>query len=852
MSDEHEHDHAARQRARALAAQQRADQQQARRQCVVERVGKDRLPAPPAGPQADRRLDEAMHKISNAASTANAVWLPALQAQLRMGNLDGFEKLYTQTTRDIASAERGLNLLERAMLHDADPSEHSDVEARLAVQHQTMLAQLIPVHNELRTLRVEADAAVARAAKGGPAAAPPMLATSASELDFGTVAIGEVSRPVTVTFANTSARFLAIDAVAVSAAGGSRSGAVPFRLGAADTRKAHLMPGEEMDLTVYFEPTTAMWPHAWLQVKASDGPVHIVRDVSLRGSTQPASASSAGARPVDAQNRAQQASDALVAGATPAVGTSADMLAAVLAAQTLTQQDTKASRQHADAILTELLARLAALRPIAVQRLAKEGSALNVFGAAADALDEWQAQLGVGARVATPVLVRRFQLAHEPLQFVLGETHDLPTLRPLYKAAPLSALAITGGVFMGGLLAAGALPIVASEASVLSFGGRMVAQRLVAWGAANPALALATTEMVIGFAVSVDPADYTWANLCEVFSDPKSAVMFLAQMLMDIMHLRMAGHSDSGMSPAPRRGAPAGGEPAALPTGRNTGARPAAPGTSGTALAAGAEPAAPTLQPTNADYAILRQRVQKLIAVRDDVARKANASLPPVRNTNEPVRPAPPSPTSVGKLPAQASQQTPAMQPTAQELAAQEHALDQQRQPAHVVGASTDAEFPPKFEKNQGELLPSRSDLAQDGGLQSTEGTRVRTLNGSLAPPSHVLLEHGPDVPLSKLRHSIEDGTKRTASKFIDRATMERTILGVLNSNEATITTWLANQPAPGRNLALNSTSDYGLIGVGFQKTASGIEARYDLRSATVVIKSTGHGNYVIQTAFPR
>ncbi len=87
------------------------------------------------------------------------------------------------------------------------------------------------------------------------------------------------------------------------------------RLGAADTRKAHLMPGEEMDLTVYFEPTTATWPHVWLQVKASDGPVHIVRDVSLRGSTQPASARSAGAKPVDAQNRAQLASDALVAGA---------------------------------------------------------------------------------------------------------------------------------------------------------------------------------------------------------------------------------------------------------------------------------------------------------------------------------------------------------------------------------------------------------------------------------------------------------------------------------------------------------------------------------------------------------
>ncbi len=502
-----------------------------------------------------------------------------------MGNLDGFENLYTQTTRDIASAERGLNLLERAMLHDADPSERSDVEARLAAQHQTMLAQLMPVYNELRTLRVEADAAVARAAKGGPAAAPLMLATSASELDFGTVAIGEVSRPVTVTFANTSARFLAIDAVAMSAAGGSRSGALPFRLGAADTRKAHLMPGEEMDLTVYFEPTTATWPHAWLQVNASDGPMHIVRDVSLRRSTQPASAS-AGARPVDAQNRAQHASDALVVGATPAVATSADMLAAVLAAQTLTQQDTKASRQHADAILTQLLARLTALRPVAVQRLVNEGSALAMFGAATDALDEWQAQLGLGARVATPVLVRRFQLAHEPLQFVLGEMHDLPTLRPLYKATTTSALAITGGVLAlpAAVAMIGTLPIVASEGGLLASGGRMVAQRLVAWGVANPALALATTEMVIGFALTADPADYTWENLCLVYSDPKTAAMFTAQMLMDIMHLRMAGHSDSGMSPAPRRGAAAGGESAAVPTGRNTSARPAALGTVATQL----------------------------------------------------------------------------------------------------------------------------------------------------------------------------------------------------------------------------------------------------------------------------
>ena len=286
MSDAHDHDDAARRHARAAGQQQMAAQQQARRQRVVERVGKDRLPAPPAGPQADRRLDEAMHKISNAASTAHAVWLPALQAQLRMGNLAGFENLYTQTKRDIASVELALNILERAMLYDAGPSEHSDVEATLAVQHQTMLAQLMPVYNELKALRKEADAAVARAAKGGPAAAPLMLATSASELDFGMVAIGEVSRPVTVTFANTSARMLSIDAVDVYATGGPAD-AVPFAIGVANIHKLHLMPGEEMPLTLYYRPTTVAVPHALLKVDASDGTQHVTQRVMLRGSATP-------------------------------------------------------------------------------------------------------------------------------------------------------------------------------------------------------------------------------------------------------------------------------------------------------------------------------------------------------------------------------------------------------------------------------------------------------------------------------------------------------------------------------------------------------------------------------------
>ena len=69
-----------------------------------------------------------------------------------------------------------------------------------------------------------------------------------------------------------------------------------------------------------------------------------------------------------------------------------------------------------------------------------------------------------------------------------------------------------------------------------------------------------------------------------------------------------------------------------------------------------------------------------MIAVREDLARKANTPLPPVRNTDEPVRPAPPSPTSAGKMPAQEPRQTPATLLTTQELAAQKHAMDQHQQ----------------------------------------------------------------------------------------------------------------------------------------------------------------------------
>ena len=314
MSDGREHDEIAQRLAREAVQQQAAERRQAQAQRVAERVGKATLPTPPSGPLRDRWLDDIMTKISNAAGAANTVWLPALQTQLRMGNLVGFETLFAQTKREIESAERGFKALEREMLREAGPAERGDVEATLAVQQQAMLAQLMPVANQLRALRAEAD----KAAKHGSIAPPKLLAANHAHLDFGTIAVGELSGPQTITFANTSPRMVSIGTIEVHATGGpgSKSVPLPFSLSVADTRKAHLMPGEEMQLTLYCAPTTLYVPHALLTVAASDGAQQTTMRIALRGAAKPHAHGAA--TQAEIRNRAQQASDPIVAGATPA------------------------------------------------------------------------------------------------------------------------------------------------------------------------------------------------------------------------------------------------------------------------------------------------------------------------------------------------------------------------------------------------------------------------------------------------------------------------------------------------------------------------------------------------------
>jgi hypothetical protein len=149
------------------------------------------------------------------------------------------------------------------------------------------------------------------------------------------------------------------------------------------------------------------------------------------------------------------------------------------------------------------------------------------------------------------------------------------------------------------------------------------------------------------------------------------------------------------------------------------------------------------------------------------------------------------------------------------------------------------------------ELVPSKSELSQPGGLAATEGRQIATPLGT-SRPSHALSEHGPDVSLSKLRNDVVTGAKSTSSKFIDRGTMESAISEVLAEHQNEITKWLTTNPAAGRNLALKSSKRFGVIGVGYRKTAAGIVARTNLEEVTVVIKATGNGSYIIQTAFPR
>jgi hypothetical protein len=149
------------------------------------------------------------------------------------------------------------------------------------------------------------------------------------------------------------------------------------------------------------------------------------------------------------------------------------------------------------------------------------------------------------------------------------------------------------------------------------------------------------------------------------------------------------------------------------------------------------------------------------------------------------------------------------------------------------------------------ELVPSKSELSQPGGLAATEGTRTVKANGSLSPASHALSEHGPDISLNQLRAMVSSGTKNSASKFLDRTTMERVIREALDQHATEISAWLASNPVVASNKAITLVTNE-ILGVGFSRVQTQVVANYNLKTVVVVLKYDGNGHFLLQTAYPK
>jgi hypothetical protein len=230
-----------------------------------------------------------------------------------------------------------------------------------------------------------------------------------------------------------------------------------------------------------------------------------------------------------------------------------DMLAAVLAAQVLTDG---ASRDDADALaqVTRLL------QPVARRldqlndhqgRLAKFGAG-NIAGQTAldmaeTAVQSWLRRIALGARVQTDELVMRFRAGAEPIQFLTGERADAPTLRAFDRASRSVGLGAAALALGPGLTA-----LAAEEAGLLAFAGRVAAQRVALWAITNPAAALAVSEALVGFGVQI--GEDGWEGFWSQLHDPQGRWLVVAQVLMDCLLIRsgMSAH-DERVAVAPPR-----------------------------------------------------------------------------------------------------------------------------------------------------------------------------------------------------------------------------------------------------------------------------------------------------------
>ncbi|MEO7730240.1 MAG: Fic family protein, partial [Kofleriaceae bacterium] len=309
-------------------------------------------------------------------------------------------------------------------------------------------------------------------------------------------------------------------------------------------RPGCLRPLETMAAVIVFRPTRVV-SHIGAHLRIKGHAAHDRIDVTLKAVPAPPRTDHAEQRELSV---AQYSARQLEVTGGPSVQHYGDMLAAVLAARTLTDRanpDDTATQSQLTRLLEPVAKRLNELNDHQ-GRLAQFGAG-NIAGQASLDMSEaavrsWLQLSALGAKIRADELVTRFRAGAESIRFLTGERSDAPTLRAFNHASSVVGIGAASLILGPALIA-----LAAEEAALLAFVGRVSAQRIALWALTNPAAALAASEALLGFGVQI--GEDGWESFWDQLRDPQARWFIIVQVFMDYMHVRGGVSGHDGSSP---------------------------------------------------------------------------------------------------------------------------------------------------------------------------------------------------------------------------------------------------------------------------------------------------------------
>ena len=209
-----------------------------------------------------------------------------------------------------------------------------------------------------------------------------------------------------------------------------------------------------------------------------------------------------GVNAVDEDTAADDEGSRLTAGASnddhapaPPVATYREMLAAVLAAQELTDQGDEQSYDRAIKMLEPVVERLHAIYPKLIEKRSEYGAGQQAidlrFGTARGSTTAWLARLRMGGSINAAEKVNNFRGGEEEIKLGTGEQRESSDLRAFDRAAKTTT-AVVGAATAAVIV----LPIAYGA-------GAAVGTKLMLWAGANPQTALVLMEIAAGMGIQI-------------------------------------------------------------------------------------------------------------------------------------------------------------------------------------------------------------------------------------------------------------------------------------------------------------------------------------------------------------